>query len=66
LQAFQAAIAVSKESYNMMQALAYRELANYTAAGDAAVEAGKALQLKLDAFDGRLTRAEFDGLRITP
>lgn len=66
LAAFQAAITTSKESYNMMQALAYRELANYDGGEEAAVQAGKGLEIKLAEFDGRCTRAEFDGLKIAP
>ena len=66
LVAFQAAIAVSKESYSLMAAFAYRELANFRAGGGAAVQASKDLEAKLDSFDGRLTRAAFDGLTIGP
>jgi hypothetical protein len=64
LVAFQAAIAVSKQSYNMMEALAYRELANYAAGGVAAVQAGVDLEAKMKTFEGRVTREEFDALRI--
>ena len=64
LVAFQAAIAVSKQSYSLMEAFALRELANYTAGGVAAVQAGKDLEAKLKTFEGRMTREEFDTLRI--
>jgi hypothetical protein len=62
----------------MMEALAYRELANCgtdTAVGDvpvptevvkAAAQAGMDLEAKLKEFSGRLTRAEFDMLTIAP
>ena len=67
LAAFQAAIAASKESYSLMEAFAYRELANYTdGGGDAAVQAAKDLEVKLDTFKGRMTREEFAGLTIAP
>ena len=67
LVAFQAAIAVSKESYSLMEAFALRELANYTdGGGDAAVQAGKDLEAKLDTFKGQMTREDFDGLTIAP
>ena len=67
LVAFQAAIAVSKESYSLMVLLALRELANYTdGGGDAAVQAAKDLALKLGTFKGRMTREEFAGLTIAP
>lgn len=66
LAAFQAAITASKQSFSMMEAFAYRELANYTAGGDAAVQAGKDLELKLETFEGRLARAEFDALMLAP
>ena len=64
LDAFQAAVTVSKGSYSLMEALAYRELANYAAGGDAAVQAGVDLEAKLKTFEGRLTREEFDAIRI--
>ena len=64
LVAFQAAITVSKQSYSLMEAFALRELANYTAGGVAAVQAGKDLEAKLKTFEGRMTREEFDTLRI--
>merc|ERR1719272_1120618 len=66
LIAYQAAIAVSKESYSLMEALAYRELANYVAGGDTAVQAGLDLKVKLNTFKGQMTRAEFDTLKISP
>jgi tetratricopeptide (TPR) repeat protein len=72
LDAFQTAITISKESYSMMEALAYRELATYNgvpvpAAMVAAVaQAGRDMETKLKEFDGRLTRAEFDMLSIAP
>ena len=66
LVAFQAAIATSKESYNLMQTFAYRELSNYAAGGDAAVQAGVDLDAKLKTFEGRMTRADFDRLTIGP
>ena len=66
LAAFQTAIAVSKESYSLMEALAYRELANYADGGEAAVQAGRDLELKLAMFKGQLTKADFDSLKITP
>ena len=66
LAAFRAAIALSKESYSLVEAFALRELANYTAAGADAVQAGRDLEFKLGSFNGRLTRAEFDGLTIAP
>lgn len=66
LIAFQAAIATSKKSYNLMEAFAYRELSNYAAGGDAAVQAGVDLEAKLKTFEGRMTRADFDRLTIGP
>jgi hypothetical protein len=66
LAAFQAAITTSKESYPMMEALTYRELANIVGGGAAAIQAAKDLEEKLKEFDGRLTRAEFDTLSIAP
>ena len=48
----------------MMEAFAYRELANYAAGGVAAVQAGADLEAKLKIFEGRVTREEFDALRI--
>ena len=67
LSAFQAGIAASKESYSLMEAFALRELANYGGGGGAAaVQAGKDLEAKLQTFEGRMTRAEFDGLTIGP
>jgi hypothetical protein len=73
LVAFQAAIITSKESYPMIEALAYRELVNCGGAAadvpallEAAAQAAKDLEEKLKEFDGRLTRAEFDTLTIAP
>ena len=66
LAAFQAAIAMSKESFSMMEAFAYRELANYANGGSASVQAGNDLELKLDTFSHVMSRAEFDQLKITP
>ena len=66
LAAFQAGVATSKESYSLMEAFAYRELANYADGGGAAVQAGVDLEAKLKTFDGRLTRDEFGGLTIGP
>ena len=66
LVAFQAAITTSKQSYSLMEAFALRELANYVGIGDAAVQAGKDLEVKLDTFNGRMTRKEFDRLTIAP
>ena len=66
LVAFQAAVAISHESYSMMAAFAYRELANYAGGGEAAVQAGKELEAKLKTFEGRMTREEFDRLTIAP
>jgi hypothetical protein len=74
LDAYQAAITTAKQSYPMMEALAYRELANCdtSAAGclapmrAAAAQAARDLEEKLKEFDGRLTRAEFDTLTIAP
>ena len=66
LAAFQAAIATSKESYSLMEAFAYRELANYAGGGDAAVHAGGDLEATLKTFEGRMTRAEFAELKIGP
>ena len=71
LAAFKAAIVVSKETYSLVEAFALRELVNYTeggggdAAAHAKVQAGTDLELKLETFKGRLTRAEFDTLRFT-
>ena len=73
LIAFQAAISTSLESYSMMEAFAYRELANVdVTAGtpatvvEAAAQARHNLEEKLKEFDGRLTHAEFDTLSIAP
>jgi hypothetical protein len=73
LVAFQAAVATGKESYPMIEALAYRELANCKMVADAptltvaaAAQAGRDLDEKLKEFDGRLTLAEFDMLSIAP
>jgi tetratricopeptide (TPR) repeat protein len=73
LAAFRTAIATSKASYSMMEAFAYRELANFDiTAGtpatvvEAAAQARHNLEEKLKEFDGRLTRAEFDTLSIAP
>ena len=62
--AFQAATTVSKESYRLMEAFAHRELTNYAAAGAAAVQASRDLEATLAAFEGQMTREEFDGLTI--
>ena len=64
LIAFQAAISTSKESYSLMELFAYRELANYADGGEAAVQALVDLEAKLKTFEGRLTREEFDALRL--
>lgn len=64
LAAFQLAITTSKESYSLMEAFAYRELANYAGGGDASVQAGVDLEAKLQTFEGRMTREEFGGLSI--
>ena len=73
LAAFQAAIVTSKESYPMMEALAYRELANCNATADApanvlaaVAQAQIDLEEKLKEFDDRMTRAEFNTLSIAP
>lgn len=66
LEAFQAAVTTSKASYSLMEAFALRELANYPGGGAAAIQAGKDLEIKLDTFEGRLTRADFATLKITP
>ena len=68
LASFDAAIAASKESYIMMRALAYRELAQYAdpAAASAAAGAAKDLEITLHEFEGRLTAADFGRLRIAP
>ena len=50
----------------MMEALAYRELADYAGGGDAAVQARVDLEAKLKTFEGRMTRADFDRLTIGP
>ena len=34
--------------------------------GEAAVQAGKDLEVKLKTFEGRMTKEEFDGLTIAP
>ena len=52
-----------------MEAFALRELANYAAGvgGDsAAAQAAKDLELKLNTFEGRLTRDDFTTLTISP
>ena len=66
LLAFQAAVAASKQSYNLIEAFAYRELANYAAGGEAAAQASKDLAAKLETFNGMLTQLEFAGLNIGP
>jgi hypothetical protein len=71
LAAFQAAITTSKESFSMMEAFAYRELAKCNAIADAAIaeaaaQAERDLEEKLKEFEGRMTRAEFDMLTIAP
>ena len=71
LAAFQAAIAASKETFSVMEALALRELSNYAGGGgggggvDAAAQAGQDLEAKLSTFKD-LTPAEFDTFKITP
>ena len=70
LAAFQAAIVASKESYSMMEAFAYRELANCDAGSAPApmaaaiAQAAVDLEEKLKEFGGRLTRAEFNTVSI--
>ena len=67
LAAFQASVDESKESFPMIQAFAYRELANYKAAPAGVVAQAKAnLEATLDGFEGRLTRAEFDSMKLSP
>ena len=69
LAAFEAAIIASKESYIMMQAFAYQGLANYAAVDGSnatAAQAANDLGSKLKEFDGRLTTAEFEQLRVAP
>ena len=66
LAAFQLAITTSKESFNLIEALAYRELAKYAEGGEAAAQAAADLDAKLAGFDGRLARADFDKLKIAP
>jgi hypothetical protein len=76
LAAFQAAISSSKESYPMLEALAYRELVHACDAvspsilpapvAEAAAQAGRDLEAKLIEFGSRLTRVEFDMLSIAP
>ena len=66
LIAFETAIAVSKESFPVIEALAYRELANYAQGGDAAVQAAKDLETKLSTFESQITPAEFAALKISP
>ena len=66
LAAFRAAITLSKDSYSLMEAFALRELANYVGIGEAAVQAGRDLGVKLKTFEGRMTKEEFDGLTIAP
>ena len=66
LVAFQAAITTSKQSYSLMEAFACRELANYAAGGEASVQAGKDLEIKLDTFKGWMTRADFALVKIAP
>ena len=65
LAAFQRAVAVSQASFPMMQAFAYRELERCTAAPEAVAAKARAdLDAELRAFQGRLTRAEFDSLYV--
>ena len=65
LAAFQAAVDDSKESFPMIQAFAYRELANYKSAPASVVaQANASLEATLDGFEGRLTRAEFGILTL--
>lgn len=66
LVAFHAAIVTSKESYSLVQAFAYREMANYADGGDAAVLANDDLNATLKAHEGWTTRADFDTLTISP
>ena len=49
-----------------MEVFALRELANYVGIGEAAVQAGRDLEIKLNTFKGRITRAEFNGVTIAP
>ena len=65
LAAFQTAIAISKKSYSLMEAFAYRELANYDGGGSAAVQAASDMETKLGTFKGRMTRADFDTVKIS-
>jgi hypothetical protein len=64
--AFQAAITVSQQSYRLMEAFAVRELSNYEGGGEAAAQASLILEIKLHEFDGRMTREEFNTLKIGP
>ena len=70
LDAFQRAIAVSNQSFRMVQALALRELANYEYTGaDAEIAAAVAqakidLDRKLDEFEVRIAADEFEQLSI--
>lgn len=70
LAAFQAGIEKSKDSFPMMQALAYRELANCDCraappAFVAAVEqAQRDLEQQLQVFGGQISRAEFNILTL--
>lgn len=71
LAAFEEAIATAKQSYPMIEAMAYRELANCNVGAAAAeamaaaqAQAVKDLKEKLNEFDGRLNRAEFDTMSI--
>jgi hypothetical protein len=76
LAAFQSAIATGKQSYPMIEALAYRELANCGDEGavagipavfaEAAAHAVRDLEEKLKEFGSRLSRTEFNTLTIAP
>jgi hypothetical protein len=73
LVAFGNAISTSEKSFPMMKAFAFRELANCdaiagvpAAVAEAAAQARRDLKAKLNAFEGRLTCAEFDTLTIAP
>ena len=65
LAAFQAAASVSLESYRMMQAFAYRELAQYEQApAKVRADANASLAATLAGFGTFCTRAEFDSLKF--
>ena len=66
LEAFQAAIATSKESWPMMQAVAHRELAQYEhAPPGVAAKAQADMQATLATFKG-LTAQEFENVNFGP